>query len=72
MILTVKDFIIEHRVITVTTKECVDNLPLESILKGSTTTNNRFIVKSRDKNMLILQAEIPVENFRIGMKLKTV
>lgn len=72
MTITVRNFEINHRKITVKTAEDVGSLPEGAILKGDTTSNNRFEVLGADGNLLIISAKIPVSDFRIGTILTTV
>ena len=72
MTITVKDFVIEHKKITMTSCELLTNLPINSVLKGDSTENNRFTVLGRDRYMAVLMASIPITGFNIGTKLTTV
>ena len=72
MIITVKDFYIEHKKITMTSCELLDDLPINSILKGDSTYNNRFTVMGSDGYMAVLMAAIPIVGFNVGTKLETI
>lgn len=72
MTITVKDFYIEHNKITMTSCEPLNDLPMNSVLEGNTTYNNRFTVIGRDGFMAVLIAAIPIVGFNVGTKLTTV